>query len=128
VQPDWHDPADSGPPPGGQGPITVGGPGLPPRRLLRGSATLQYLVGRRLLVGITIRDAQGTVVGRRQFHGPVTEVTDGVVVVAHDDGETLLPSDPDAFRPAEPGTYRLASGATVIDPDFLTTWDVLPGG
>ena len=105
----------------------VGGPGLPPRRLLRGTALLQYLIGRHLLVGITIRDGQGTIVGRRQFHGPVTEVTDGVVVVAHDDGETLLPADPDGYRPAEPGMYRLASGEVVIDPDYLTTWDVLPG-
>ncbi|HEX2806847.1 MAG TPA: hypothetical protein VHN80_11825 [Kineosporiaceae bacterium] len=88
---------------------------------------MQYLVGRQLLVGITLRDDQGQVVGRQQFHGPVTEVTDGVVVVTHGDGETLLPADPDAYRRAEPGTYRLASGDTVIDPDYLTTWDVLPG-
>jgi hypothetical protein len=127
-EPSWHDdPAEIGPTHSDHGPITVAGPGRPPRRLLRGCITLQYLIGRQLLVGITIRDDQGAVVGRRQFHGLVTEVTDGVVVVAHDEGETLLPADPDAYRPAEPGTYRLASGVTVVDPDHLTTWDVLPG-
>jgi hypothetical protein len=100
---------------------------MPPRRLLRGTVQLQYLIGRQLLVGITIRDEHGTIVGRRQFHGRVSEVTDGVVVVAHDGGETLLPADPDGYRPAEPGTYRLATGEVVVDPDYLTTWDVLPG-
>jgi hypothetical protein len=88
---------------------------------------LQHLVGRYLLVGITIRDAGGTVLNRRQFHGQVTEVTDGVVVVADDDGETLLPADPQGYQQAEPGTYLLACGDEVVDPDFLTAWDVLPG-
>jgi len=99
----------------------------PPRRLLRGSQQLQHLIGRSLLVGVTIRDDDGAVLTRRQFHGLVTEVTDGVVVVTHDDTETLLPADPSGYRPADPGTYRLATGEDVVDPDFVTAWDVLPG-
>src|SRR4051794_7316518 len=109
-------------------PVTAAGTARPPRRLLRGSQQLQYLLGKRLLVGITIRDAAGAIVRRQQFCGPVTEVVDGVVVVDHDGGETLLPAEPDAYEPAQPGTYRLASGGEVVDPDFLSTWDVLPGG
>jgi hypothetical protein len=99
---------------------------LPPRRLLRGSEQLQHLVGKRLLVGVTIRDADGAIVRRQQFCGSVTEVADGVVVVEHDGGETLLPADPHAYEQARPGTYRLASGGEVVDPDYLSTWDVLP--
>jgi hypothetical protein len=82
-------------------------------------------------VGITIRDRAGQIVERRQFHGLVTDVGDGVVVLRHDDGtpegvEVLLPSDPRAFEPARPGHYRLPSGTVVIDPDYLSTWDVMP--
>ena len=108
------------------------GRGGPPRRLLRGSEQLQGLVGRRLLVGITVRDIAGAIRERRQFYGTVTDVADGVVVLRHDDGtaegrEVLLPADPHAYSPAPPGTYRLPSGVVVTDPDYLSTWDVLPG-
>jgi len=110
----------------------VSGRGSPPRRLLRGGEQLQGLVGRRLLVGITIRDHAGTIVERRQFHGTVLEVGGGVVVLRHQNRtgggtEVLLPSDPAAYEPARPGHYRLPSGEVVIDPDFLSTWDVMPG-
>jgi len=97
--------------------------------LLRGAEALQGLVGRRLLVGITVRDRAGTILERRQFHGEVTDVADGVVVLRHEDGtttgrEVLLPADPRAYTEARPGTYRLASGVVVTDPDYLSTWDV----
>jgi hypothetical protein len=86
------------------------------------------LIGKRLLVGITIRDRDGAIIERRQFHGPVTEVADGVVVVAQQDGpDTMLPADPGAFEAARPGTYRLPSGVEVVNPDFLSTWEVVAG-
>jgi hypothetical protein len=95
--------------------------------LLRGCEELQSLVGKHLLVGVTIRDEDGGILERKQFHGPVIEVADGVVVFRDADGvETLLPADPAAFEPARPGTYRLASGAIVTDPDYLSTWEVTP--
>jgi hypothetical protein len=84
------------------------------------------LVGRRLLAGVTIRDTDGRIVERRQFHGSVTDVADGVVVLRQDDGtEALLPADPNAYEPARPGTYRLPSGVVVVDPDYLTTWEIV---
>lgn len=103
------------------------GAGPPPRRLLRGAERLQHLVGHRLLVGVTIREPDGEVVSRTQFCGVVLEVADGVVVVDKDGEPALLPSDDLAYTPAPRGTYRLAgSGEVIEDPDYVTTWDVVP--
>jgi len=56
----------------------------------------------------------------------VIEVADGVVVVERQGGEpAVLPADVAAYEPAQPGRYVLAHGAeTVINPDYLTIWDV----
>jgi hypothetical protein len=112
--------------PAGARSFLTGGP--PPRRLLRGTERLQYLVRTHLLVGITVRDDSGRIVSRQQFHGTVTEVSDGVVILAHADGELLLPAEPDAYSPAARGRYRLQSGEVVVDPDHLATWSVSPAG
>lgn len=102
------------------------GAGPPPRRLIRGGERLQHLVGHRLLVGVTLRDPDGTVVTRTQFCGVVQAVEGGVVVVDKDGETALLPSDDLAYSPAPRGTYRLVgTGEVVEDPDFVTTWDVV---
>jgi hypothetical protein len=85
---------------------------------------LQFLVGTRLLVGITTRDDGGAIVSRQQFHGTVTEVADGVVVLRHGEGDVLLPAEPQAYSPAPRGRYRLRTGEVVVDPDYLSTWSV----
>jgi hypothetical protein len=72
-----------------------------------------------------VHDEHGAVLTREQFHGTVTEVVDGVVVVRHADGELLLPAEPDAYRPARTGRYTLPSGEVVVDPDYLSTWSVV---
>jgi hypothetical protein len=98
------------------------------RRLLRGTERLQHLAGTRLLVGVTVRAPDGGVLHREQFCGHVLEVRDGVVVVErpHAPGEpAMLPSDAAAYNEAAPGSYRLPNGETVVDPDFVTTWDVV---
>lgn len=92
--------------------------------MLRGAERLRHLVGTHLLVGITVQDAAGGIVSRQQFHGTVTDVVDGVVVLAHAEGELLLPAEPDAYSAARPGRYRLPSGEVVVDPDHLATWVV----
>jgi hypothetical protein len=104
--------------------FVTGGP--PPRRLLLGAERLQHLLGTHLLAGITLRDADGGIVSLEQFHGTVTEVAHGVVVLAHTDGEVLLPAEPTAYSPARRGRYRLPSGEVVVDPDYLCTWSVTP--
>lgn len=79
-------------------------------------------------MGVTLRDGDGTILERRQFHGPVTDVGGGVVVLTLDDGtQAMLPADPEAFSPAMPGTYRLPCGDAVVNPDYLSVWDVAPG-
>lgn len=98
----------------------------PPRRLLRGSEQLAHLVGRRLLVGITFRDPSGVVLESDQFCGVVLEVGDGVVVVDRGTAEpAVLPAEVAAYEVAPPGRYVMAgSGEAIVDPDFLTVWDV----
>jgi hypothetical protein len=109
------------------GPLPVhAGQQEPPRRLRRGSDQLRHLVGRGLLVGVSIFDPDGGLLHREQFFGQVTVVGDGVVVVTRPNGEAAtLPADPQAFRTAPPGEYRLAgSGEVIRDPDYLTTWNI----
>ncbi len=100
--------------------------------MLRGTERLRHLVGTRLLVGVSVRAPDGAVVHREQFCGRVLEVRDGVVVVErpHAPGDpALLPADYAAYDEAAPGSYVLAgTGEIVVDPDYVTTWDVLADG
>lgn len=105
-------------------PVHTGTP-TPPRRLLRGAEQLAHLIGARLLVGITFRDSRGSVVRADQFCGRVLEVGEGVVVVERGREPVVLPADAGAYEVARPGRYVLQStGETVVDPDYLTVWDV----
>jgi hypothetical protein len=105
---------------------------MPSRRLLRGAERLQYLVGARLLVGVTLRDRDGALVGQEQFCGRVLTVADGVVVVERPqapDEPAVLPADPAAYEKAAAGRYVLSTtGETVVDPDYVTSWDVVADG
>lgn len=66
---------------------------------------------------------------QEQFCGRVLKVADGVVVVERPDAPedpAMLPADYDAYDEAAPGRYVLAAtGETVVDPDYVTTWDVV---
>jgi hypothetical protein len=79
-------------------------------------------------VGVTVRSPDGTVLRQEQFCGRVLRVADGVVVVErpHAPGDpAVLPADYGAYDEAAPGRYVLATtGETVIDPDYVTTWEV----
>jgi hypothetical protein len=59
----------------------------------------------------------------------VLEVAEGAVVVErpYAPGDPArLPADPAAYEVAAPGRYVLATtGETVVDPDYLTTWEVV---
>jgi hypothetical protein len=81
-----------------------------------------------LLVGLTVRSPDGALLRQEQFCGRVLAVANGVVVVEHP-GEpepARLPADPAAYDAAAPGRYVLATtGETVIDPDYLTSWEVV---
>jgi hypothetical protein len=76
-----------------------------------------------------VRAPDGTLLRQEQFCGRVLKVADGVVVVErpHAPGEpAALPADYAAYDEAAPGRYVLATtGETVVDPDYVTTWDVI---
>jgi hypothetical protein len=99
--------------------------------LLRGAERLQHLVGARLLVGVNLRAPDGTLLSQEQFCGRVLQVAEGVVVVErpHAPGDpAVLPADPAGYEKAAPGRYVLATtGEAVVDPDYVTTWDVVAG-
>lgn len=79
-------------------------------------------VGKRLLVGVTYKDANGNVTHQEQFHGPIVEASaGGLVMVRADNGARV--NLPPELQKAEPGEYRLpTTGEVVIDPDFIATW------
>jgi hypothetical protein len=85
------------------------------------------LVGKTLLVGITYVDALGEVTSRRELWGRVVRVDEQVLTMELDASgdEFTLPWDPDAYRPAPPGRYRLrTTGEVADDPELIATWTV----
>ena len=88
-------------------------------------------MGARLLVGVNLRATDGSLISQEQFCGQVLEVADGVVVVErpHAPGDpAVLPADPAGYEKAAAGRYVLGTtGETVVDPDYVTTWDVVAG-
>ena len=76
-----------------------------------------------------MRAPDGSLLRQEQFCGRVLRVADGVVEVErpHAPGDpAVLPADYAAYDEAAPGRYVLAdTGETVVDPDYVTTWDVL---
>lgn len=85
------------------------------------------LVGQYVLVGITRIDSDGELIEKVEQHGRITSVDgDAGIKVALSDGDELtLPPNPDAFRDAKPGIYRLRStGEEVVDPDLTTVWTI----
>ena len=88
--------------------------------------SLDELIGKRVLVGLTIQDHNGKLIERRQFLGTIVRADEeeGVVLtMAGSTEEFRLPPNPGAFRKAEKGEYRMRStGERVVNPDFLTSW------
>lgn len=83
------------------------------------------MLGKTLLIGITYVDAEGTVEDRAQFAGEVISVEPLVTIRCDGDEPFTLPPEREAFGIAAPGEYRLrATGAVVVDPDFITFWTV----
>lgn len=92
-------------------------------------AKAEYLMGATVLVGLTRPGPDGAV--HEQMFGTVVAVEARGVqlhLLGHRTGETFwLPPDLSTFTPAHPGVYRLRStGETVTDPDYTTTWSILP--
>jgi len=85
------------------------------------------LLGKYVLIGITRISADGEFLEEGECHGRIALVDPDLGIrVALSDGEVLtLPPDPDSFRDAKPGVYRLRStGEEVVDPDLTTVWTI----
>ncbi|WMJ69694.1 hypothetical protein [Stenotrophomonas sp. 24(2023)] len=91
-------------------------------------AKAEQMIGKVVLVGITRYGGDGQIQGRQQYSGTVLRISaeEGVVLADEADGhERYLPPMLDQYLPAEPGEYRLRTGGSiVVDPDYLTTWDL----
>ena len=80
------------------------------------------LMGKRVIVGITMLDKAGALIEQFQVQGRVSDFSlrDGLVLTKPDGGRYTLPPTLAWLKPARPGEYRLRStGDVVIDPDYL---------
>ncbi|MCB2201393.1 hypothetical protein KQH51_01530 [bacterium] len=88
----------------------------------------QDMVGKEMLVGLTICDHEDNFLRQEQFCGTVIRANrkDGVVLFRRDTGkEYKLPPDLQSVKDAPPGTYRLRStGEEIENPDLISTWVV----
>ena len=91
-------------------------------------ALARQLVGKYVLVGVTIQDKRGEFKRREQFHGTVVSANEqsGIVLslLGTRAGEfKTLPPMTEVFEPAPRGTYSLKdTNEEVVDPDFMCTW------
>ena len=87
---------------------------------------VEQLIGKTLLIGVTYRSHDGQLTERKQFFGPITEITRKRGIVIHDeisDAEYCLPPDLKQLHPAKKGNYTLkASGRVITNPDYTTQW------
>ena len=85
--------------------------------------TLDELIGKTVLIGITRLGPAGEVIEQRQLVGTF-ESMDMVIHIALKNGEDfVLPPDLTAFQRAQPGTYRLRStGEEIENPDYTSLW------
>jgi hypothetical protein len=85
------------------------------------------LLGKYVLIGITRISAKGDLLEEGECHGRIALVDPDLGIrVVLSDGEVLtLPPNPESFRDAKPGIYRLRStGEEIVDPDLTTVWTI----
>jgi hypothetical protein len=89
------------------------------------------LIGKYVLVGVTVEDRRGAHKRDEQFHGTVLSADrkSGIKVALRGtrEGQTkVLPPATNIWQRAEKGVYRLRStGEKVVDPDFTATWQLI---
>ncbi len=91
--------------------------------------TLEELVGKIILVGITYYTHENDFIEQKQLYGRVIEANKSLIRIEQNNGESFtIPSDLRSTQRARPGEYRLRStGEVVVDPDFLSTWNLIKG-
>ena len=86
------------------------------------------LLGKTVLVGVTVNDRRGELKRHEQYFGRIASAdpTRGFTIELQGSraGETkTLPPATEAFFRAPQGTYTLRStGESVLDPDYTSTW------
>lgn len=88
--------------------------------------TVEELIGKVMLVGLTYYTEEGDFVRQKQVWGTVDRVEDDGVYLTLSTGEEYwLPPDLSSTKRAKPGEYKLHStGEVVVNPDFTATWNV----
>jgi hypothetical protein len=88
----------------------------------------QSLIGKTVLIGITVVEHDGTLVEQFQLFGTITHVDqkNGIAVWLKGTNPPdwhILPPAPFCVVPAERGVYRLRStGEEIENPDYVSTW------
>ena len=86
------------------------------------------LLGKTVLVGVTIFDKRGVEKGQEQYFGKIVSVDSAsgvrIELGGSRSGEIKkLPPATHVYQKATPGVYRLRStGEEVVDPDYTSTW------
>lgn len=90
------------------------------------SISFDDLIGKIILIGFTYYTHDNVFIEQRQYWGTVIESNEDGIRVKQKNGEVIdLPPDLRSTEVAPPGEYRLRStGEIIIDPDFLTTWNI----
>lgn len=88
--------------------------------------TLDALLNKRILVGITYYTKDDEIIERVQFWGTVIRADERTIEIALPNGEIkTLPPDLRSTSAAPPGEYRLrTTGEIVENPDYLSVWNV----
>jgi hypothetical protein len=87
--------------------------------------TFENIIGKIILVGVTIKNKNGDLLGYKQFHGIViqADANKGITIKNESNQTYNLPPDLNFFVAAEPGEYReKESGIVISDPDYITQW------
>ena len=85
--------------------------------------SVEELVGKTVLVGITRLSHKEEIIEQRQYVGTFTSMGQVIHIKLRSGEDFTLPPDLSAFRKATPGVYRLRStGEEVENPDFTASW------
>lgn len=86
------------------------------------------MIGKSVIIGLTIHDRDDNEVDRVQLHGEILRINqeEGVVVKLLPSGvEYNMPAILSAYEEAPPGDYHFQStGEVITDPDLMTSWVV----
>lgn len=86
------------------------------------------LIGKHIIIDITILDHENNFVEQFQLHGDIIRVNqdiEAVVKLYNSDEEYILPPDLSAIQEAPAGEYCFRStGEVVVNPDLMTSWTI----